>query len=352
MKSREKLVRSGIYQFCLPVAAAFVLALASGCGENRSASTSPSEDGAAVVDETSMQLRIAVIPKGTTHEFWKTVEAGARKAGEELGVNVTWVGPTKEDDRAQQIQVVETQILNRMDGIVLAPLDAEALRRPVQEAVEKKVPVVIFDSGLNNADDLIVSFVATDNFKGGELAGRKMSELLGGKGRVLLLRYQEGSSSTDKREEGFLAAIQEAAGIEVISSEQYGGATSAEAQQVSENLLLRFTEGDLLKVDGIFCPNESTTYGMLQALRRNRQAGKVKFVGFDASDPLLEGLKANEIHGLVLQNPFAMGFLGVKTMLQHLAGIHVNGRIDTGVEFLTMENLNSEEMQAILNPPL
>ena len=289
---------------------------------------------------------------GTTHEFWKTVEAGARKAGEELGVKITWVGPTKEDDRAQQIQVVETQVLNRMDGIVLAPLDAEALRRPVQQAVAKNVPVVIFDSGLNDADDLIVSFVATDNYKGGELAGRKMAEILGGEGRVILLRYQEGSASTDKREEGFLASVQKSPGIEVVSSEQYGGVTSAEAQQVSENLLLRFSEGDQLNVDGIFCPNESSTYGMLQALRRNRQAGNVKFIGFDASGPLIEGLKAKEIHGLVLQNPFVMVFLGVETMVQHLSGVPVNSRVDTGVEFLTLENLNSEEMQAILNPPI
>ena len=233
-----------------------------------------------------------------------------------------------------------------------APLDAEALRRPVQEAVAQKVPVVIFDSGLNNSDDLVVSFVATDNYKGGELAGGKLAEILDGEGRVILLRYQEGSASTDKREEGFLAAIARNPGIEVVSSEQYGGATAAEAQQVSENLLLRFSEGDRLTVDGIFCPNESTTYGMLQALRRNRQAGSVKFIGFDASKPLLEGLDAGEIHGLVLQNPFQMGYLGVKTMLQHLSGILVNSRIDTGVKLLTLENLHSEEMQAILNPPI
>ena len=211
------------------------------------------------------RLNIAVIPKGTTHVFWKTVEAGARKAGEELGVGITWVGPTKEDDRAQQIQVVETQVLNRMDGIVLAPLDAQALRRPVEEAVAKGVPVVIFDSALHDSEGLIVSFVATDNFQGGRIAGRRLGEMLGGKGKVILLRYMEGSASTHNREEGFLAAIGEFPDIEIASSEQYGGATTAEAQQAGENLLLRFKEGDALAIDGIFCPNESTTYGMLQA---------------------------------------------------------------------------------------
>ena len=352
MKNLNLEYHFGFFRGCLLPAALSLLWLASGCGKNRNATPPAHGDDEVAADTRAGDLRIAVIPMGTTHEFWKTVEAGARKAGEELGVKITWVGPTKEDDRAQQIQVVETQVLNRMDGIVLAPLDAEALRRPVQQAVAKNVPVVIFDSGLNDADDLIVSFVATDNYKGGELAGRKMAEILGGEGRVILLRYQEGSASTDKREEGFLASVQKSPGIEVVSSEQYGGVTSAEAQQVSENLLLRFSEGDQLNVDGIFCPNESSTYGMLQALRRNRQAGNVKFIGFDASGPLIEGLKAKEIHGLVLQNPFVMGFLGVETMVQHLSGVPVNSRIDTGVEFLTLENLNSEEMQAILNPPI
>ena len=339
-------------QGLLCTAGIIALSIATGCGGGPGPKPAPPEGGGSSPDPDGHRIKIAVIPKGTTHEFWKTADAGALKAEEELDVRVTWVGPTKEDDRAQQIEVVETQILNRMDGIVLAPLDAEALRRPVQEAVAQKVPVVIFDSGLNNSDDLVVSFVATDNYKGGELAGGKLAEILDGEGRVILLRYQEGSASTDKREEGFLAAIARNPGIEVVSSEQYGGATAAEAQQVSENLLLRFSEGDRLTVEGIFCPNESTTYGMLQALRRNRQAGSVKFIGFDASKPLLEGLDAGEIHGLVLQNPFQMGYLGVKTMLQHLSGILVNSRIDTGVKLLTLENLHSEEMQAILNPPI
>ena len=324
------------------IAAGALAAIAVSCGKPAAESATARQG----------RLNIAVIPKGTTHVFWKTVEAGALKAGEELNVGIKWVGPTKEDDRAQQIQVVETQVLNRMDGIVLAPLDADALRRPVEEAVNKTVPVLIFDSALNDADDLIVSFVATDNFQGGHIAGHQLGELLRGTGKVILLRYMEGSASTHNREEGFLDAIKEFSGIEVISAEQYGGATTAEAQQASEILLLRFRDGDSLAADGIFCPNESTTYGMLQALRRNRLAGKVKFVGFDSSDPLVEGLQAGEIQGLVLQNPFRMGYLGVKTMVAHLNGEPVEKRIDTGVDFLTRDNINTPEMQAILNPSL
>src|SRR5690349_14994498 len=153
---------------------------------------------------------IAVIPKGTTHEFWKSVNAGAVKAERELTakgikVNVIWKGPLREDDRDQQIQVVENFMTRQVSAIVLAPLDSQALVRPVHNAVRAKVPVVIIDSDLKS--DQYVSFVATDNYKGGQLAGEQMGKLLGGKGNVVLLRYAVGSASTEAREAGFLDVL-------------------------------------------------------------------------------------------------------------------------------------------------
>ena len=301
----------------------------------------------------SNRISIAVIPKGTTHVFWKSVHAGAIKAGKELDVEINWVGTDREDDRQQQIALVNNQVINQVSGIVLAPLDANALRRPVLVAHDQKIPVIIFDSALNDADHTLVSFVATDNFRGGEIAGEQLAEKLDGRGKVIMLRYSEGSASTEKRENGFLRAIEAFPNIEVVSSEQYGGATTALAQQASENLLLRFKDNaGNPTIDGVFCPNESTTYGMLQALRRNRLAGKVRFVGFDANDPLLDGLRLQEIHGLVVQNPFMMGYLGVKTMVSHLRKQPVEKRIDTGVTFVTLENMNEPEVQELIKPDL
>src|ERR1043165_1531424 len=149
---------------------------------------------------------IAVIPKGTTHEFWKSINAGAIKAERELAdqgtkVNIIWKGPLREDDRDQQIQVVEGFTSRHVDAIVLAPLDSQALVKPVHNAIAAKVPVVIMDSGLKS--DRYVSFVATDNYKGGKLAGEQMGKLLGGKGNVILLRYAVGSASTEAPEAGF-----------------------------------------------------------------------------------------------------------------------------------------------------
>ncbi len=293
------------------------------------------------------QLRVAVIPKGTTHEFWKSVHAGALKAQKELdAVQVIWKGPLKEDDRAAQITVVEDFITQQVDGIVLAPLDDKALVKPVKEAVAAGIPVVIFDSSL--ADKSYVSFVATDNYKGGCIAAQRMGELLAGKGDVLVLRYQEGSASTTKREQGFLDTIaKKFPGIKIVSSNQYAGATTESAQKAAENLLNRFT-----KLDGIYCPNESSTFGMLLALQAAGRAGKVKFVGFDSSAKLVAALRAGEIHGLVLQNPINMGYLAVKTLVEHIRGGQPERRIDTGAVLVTRENMDQPEMKQLHSPDL
>src|SRR6476469_7647721 len=158
-----------------------------GCGKK---AESGGGDGAA------KSYTVAVSPKGTTHEFWKSINAGAFKARDELAakgvkVDVIWKGPLREDDRDQQIQVVENFTTRRVSGIVLAPLDSQAMVIPVRNAVQSGIPVVIMDSDLKS--DQYVSFVATDNFKGGQLAGEHLATLLNGKGNVILLRYAVGS---------------------------------------------------------------------------------------------------------------------------------------------------------------
>jgi len=298
------------------------------------------------------KLTIAVIPKGTTHEFWKSIHAGANKAATELSaqgnqVEVIWKGPLREDDREQQIQVVEGFTTQGVSGIVLAPLDDRALARPVDDAKRAGVPTVIIDSGL--VSDSFVSFVATDNRKGGMLAADRLGQLLNGKGKVLLLRYAEGSASTNEREEGFLSQMKaKFPEIELISTDQYAGATRDTAKRASENLLNRF--GD--QVQGIFTPNESSTAGMLLALQDIGKAGKVFFVGFDSSQTFIDAMKSNQLNGIVVQNPFNMGYLGVKTMVDHLMGQTVQKQTDTGVTLVTGDNLNSPEIQTLLHPPL
>ena len=287
-------------------------------------------------------LRIAVIPKGATHEFWKSVRAGADEAGKELGVEILWKGPVKEDNLEDQIKVVEDFTTAKVDGIVLAPLDDTGMRVPVADAQNQNIAVVIIDSGLNEVET--ASFVATDNFKGGQMAGEEVVRLLNGKGRVIMMRYAEGSASTDEREAGFLDVIKKEPGVTIVSDNQYGGATTESAQKTAENLLATFGG----KFDAIYCPNESTTFGALRALEDAGVAGSVKFVGFDASDKLIDGLKAGKINALVVQNPYRMGYLGVKTVVQHIRGETVEKRIDTGATLVTMANFESDEIQELL----
>jgi len=294
----------------------------------------------------SQAIEIAVIPKGTTHEFWKSIHAGAARAAGELGVQIIWKGPQKEDDRAQQITVVEDFISRGVDGIVLAPLDDRALMRPVQDAARDGIPVVIIDSALQGSD--FVSYVATDNYKGGVLAARRLGERLQGKGRIFLIRYQEGSASTVQREAGFFDTITaEFPGIVLLVKDQYAGATTETAYQLAENLISRFPD-----VEGVFAPNESSTFGTLRALQESGLAGKVVFVGFDSSPKLVQGLRDGDIQGLVIQNPDKMGYLGVKTMVAHLRGEAVEKVIDTGVVLATKENMDTPEIKALLSPDL
>jgi len=294
---------------------------------------------------------IAVIPKGTTHVFWQSIHAGAAKAAKELGVAIIWRGPLREDERDSQVSEVEGFVSRGVSGIVLAPLDEAALAPPVADAKRAGIPVVIIDSGLKGND--FVSFVATDNRKGGRLAGEHLSGLLHDKGRVVMLRYAEGSESTIQREEGFLEAIKGHSGIEVVSANQYGGADVEGAYKRSEALLSGLKRADgRLDVDGIFTPNESTTLAMLRVLEGNGWAGKVRFVGFDASDTLLKGMSDGTINALVLQDPVNMGYLGVKTIVAHIHGQPVEKRIDTGVRLVAREHMNDPDVKDLLHPDL
>lgn len=297
------------------------------------------------------RLQVAVIPKGTTHVFWQSIHAGAIKASREDGVDIVWRGPLREDDRDAQVTEVEGFVSRGASGIVLAPLDDRALVGPVSSAMRAKIPVVIFDSGLKGDD--YVSFVATDNRKGGRLGGEHMAKALGGKGKVVMLRYAEGHDSTSQREEGFLEALQEAPGIEIVSANQYGGADVEEAFKRGEALLSRYKRPDgSLGIDGVFTPNESSTFAMLRVLQESGWAGRVKFVGFDASDTLVAALRKGDIEALVIQDPVRMGYLGVKTMVSHLRGQPVERRIDTGVHLATKASMDEPAMKELLQPDL
>jgi ribose transport system substrate-binding protein len=291
--------------------------------------------------------RIAVIPKGTTHDFWKSVHAGALDAAaEQPNVKIIWNGPDNEKDKEQQIKIVDTFINDRVDGICLAPIDRDALIEPVRRAKAAGIPVVIYDSGLSDAAD-IVSYVATDNYNGGVMAAQHLGKAMGGEGGVILLRYMEGSESTEQREQGFLETLaRDFPRITVLSESQHVNSDATEALQKGESVLQDHKD----KVAGVFTVCEPNNKGMLQALENLKLAGKVRFVAFDSDPLILRGLEAQKVDGVVLQNPVRMGYLAVKTMLDHLQGQPVEKRIPTGEKLATRDNMHDPEMKALLEP--
>jgi ribose transport system substrate-binding protein len=291
-------------------------------------------------------LTLAVIPMGTTHEFWKAIHAGALTAARELGVEIIWKGPFREDDRNEQVQIVETLTNARVDALILTPMDDRALVPPVEEAARAGIPTVIFNSALTGGPQ--IAFVATNNDRGGEMAGERVGELLGGRGKAILIRVNVGVDGTTRRENGFLRAIRgKFPGIRILSDNQFSGVTTETAYQTAENLINRFAD-----VDAIFTPNESSTFGCLRALEDHGLAGKIVHVGFDSSKKLVEALAARKIRGLVLQDPFGMGYKSVKIAVAHLRGEPYEKNVDTGVFLATPENMDDPAIKKLLTPDL
>ncbi len=313
------------------IALAVGLVLASGCNKKNTEGA----PGAAT------RHTIAVIPKGTTHIYWQSVRAGAEAAGKEFGYEIQWNGPERETDRERQIQIIEDFIVQKVDGVVLAPLDKDALVPSVEKLASLKIPCAIIDSAV--ATDKYVTFAATDNYQGGVLAARRMGEILSGKGNVIVLKYVPGSASTTDRENGFMETIQkEFPGMKIVDS-KYGQDTVETALQAAEDMLTRNKD-----VQGFYACNAPTAVAALQALQSQNRP-EIKMVGFDAEKALIDGLKAGQIDALIVQNPYKMGYEGVKAVAMAIKGEPVEKKIDTGVTVVTKDSLDKPEVKALLN---
>ncbi|MGH9339633.1 MAG: ABC transporter substrate-binding protein [Acidobacteriota bacterium] len=293
----------------------------------------------------SAQTEIAVIPKSQSHIFWQTVHAGAAAAGQELGVAVLWNGPASETDFSPQINIVEDFINRQVDGIVLAPNHGEALVPVVEKAMARGIPVTIFDSGIQTEE--YVSYVATDNYKGGVLGADRLAQRLGGQGQVALIGVHPGSVSTTQRENGFKETIASSYPDLQLVAFQYGMGDQARSLAVAEDIINANPE-----LDGIFCANESSTVGAVQAVKSLGKQGEIVIVGFDSAPSLIEDMEEGVLDSLVHQDPFKIGYEGVHTIVRKIRGEEPPRRVDTGVYLITKESLNDPEIQRLLNPPL
>ena len=292
------------------------------------------------IGAVAQEKSIAVIPKGTTHIFWQSVKRGAEAAGKEYGYKILWNGPERETDRERQIQIIEDFVQQKAVGIVLAPLDKKALVPSVEKLEQKKIPCAIIDSGIDT--DKYLTFAATDNYQGGVIAAKRMGELLGGKGKIVVVKYVAGSGSTTDRENGFVDTIQKEFPNIKIMDAKYGQDTVETALQTTEDLLTKNPD-----LQGLYACNASTSVGALQALQSQGRK-EVKMVGFDAEAALVKGLKSGQIDSLVVQNPYKMGYDGVKAVAMSLKGEKVEKKIDTGVKLVTKVNMEEPDIKALL----
>lgn len=291
------------------------------------------------------KLVIGVVPKGQAHIFWQTVHAGAAAAAQELGVEIRWNGPAMENEFARQVQIVESMINGRVNGIVLAPTDQMALVSVVERAAREKIPVSIFDSAIST--DNYVSFVATNNYGGGQMGARRVGALLGGRGSVAMLMNMPGSASTLERERGFEDTLAKEFPAIKIVARQFGMSDRAKALAVAEDILTAHSD-----LSAIFASNEPGSVGASQALKSRQLSGKIKLVGFDSSPTLIDDLKAGVIESLIVQDPFNIGYVAVKTVVQKLRGETPAKKVDLPARLVAAADLEKPGIQQLLRPDL
>ena len=292
------------------------------------------------------ELQIAVIPKGTENSYWKMLDAGAEAAGKEENVKIIWQGPNKENSFADQIDVVQTQINNHVSGIVLAATEQESLAPPVKNATDKGIPVVMVDSGLAKDKDTSVCYIATDNVEGGRKAADALALAMGDKGKVAVLSFVKGSQSSDDRERGFLEQIKKHPGITVVDPIYYDNSNPTDALNQSQNILTAHPD-----IAGIFATNEPGGIGAGNYLQQRKLAGKIKLVAYDSSDEEVKFLQDGTAQALIVQDPYQMGYKGVKTVVKAIKKQPLESKfIDSGVNVITKDNMNTPAMQKLLKP--
>ena len=286
---------------------------------------------------------IAVIPKATSHLFWVSVHAGAMAAGNDLGVEVDWNGPVTETDFSRQIQIVDSMIARHVDGLALAAQDRTALDASLDRAAREHIPVTVFDSGVDSTN--YMSFVATNNYEAGQMAARKLAELLHDKGSIAMVLHVPGSNSTMERERGFEETMaKEFPRIQIVQK-QYGMSDRSKARAAAENILTAHPD-----LDGIFASTEPSSVGTSLALKSRQLDGKIKFVAFDAADSMVEDLKTGTIDALVAQDPFRIGYEAVHTLVEKLHGKTPPKHIDLSARVIVKSDLAKPEIRLLLNP--
>ncbi|MBK5290849.1 MAG: substrate-binding domain-containing protein [Acidobacteriia bacterium] len=283
------------------------------------------------------------MPKATSHLFFVSIHAGVDQAAKDLGVEVLWNGPNEETDHARQIQIVDSMVAQHLDAIAISATDERALAAPVQRAIKAGIPVTVFDSGVNVED--YVTFVATDNYGAGVRAARKLSELIGGKGKIAMVAHKPGGTSTVLRENGFQDTLaKELQGVQMVAM-QYGMSDRAKSRAAAENMLTAHPD-----LDGMFASSEASSLGAIQAIGSRGLSGKVRLITFDFSDSHVQALKDGTIDAMLVQDPYQIGYEAVRSLAEKLAGRQPPKRMDLVARMILKADLDKPEIKKLLFP--
>lgn len=301
---------------------------------------------AQVFAQGTQDLDVVVIVKATNSQYWQYVFEGAGDAGETLGLNISTQGAAAESDIAEQISIVENAISQDPDAIVVAPTAFEPLAPPIEDATEAGIPVIVIDSGVDT--DAYASFLSTDNEAAGRAAGHELASCIEERqgeaaGQVAYLTALPGVGSLDARDAGFLEAMEEYEDLEVVD-QRFGDNDVAQALDNTLDLMTRYP--DLV---GIFADNNMMGGGAGTALSEQGRQDEICLVAFDTDDQELEFLREGVIRALIVQDPYMMGYAGVMYGVAAHFGARLPREVDTGVFVVTQENIDSPEIEGLLD---
>jgi len=290
---------------------------------------------------------IPIIVKDTTSFYWQIVLAGARKAGKDLGVNVPELGAQSESDINGQISILENAVAGKPAAIVISPTQFAALGKPIDEAA-KKVKIIGIDSSADSK--AFTSFLTTDNVQGGRIGADGLAAAIAAKygkaeGDVALITSIPGVGSLDARAKGFkeqLAA--KYPGLKLVADKVADGQATTGLNIMTDLI----TANPNLR--GVFASNLIMAQGAGQAIAENKKADTIKVIGFDSDDKTVKFLADGTLAGLVVQDPFRMGYDGIKTALAASKGEKIETFVDTGANLITTANMKEPRSQELLSP--
>jgi ribose transport system substrate-binding protein len=290
---------------------------------------------------------VAIIVKDTTLPYWQTVLAGARKAGQDLGVNIVELGAKSESDVNGQIGILETAVASNPAAIVIAPAQFAALGRPIDEAA-KKVKIIGIESPADTK--AMTSLIATDNVKAGRIAAEALAAAItktygDTEGNVVIITSMPGVASLDQRAKGFrevLAAKYRA--LDIVADKVADGKPTT-TLGIMKGLIANTPD-----LRGVFVSDPIMTQAVGQAVAESTSGDKINVVGAGSDEKLVKLLQSDTIAGLVVEDPFRMGYDGVKTALAASKGEQVAANVDTGATLVTKANMSSARSQELLSP--